>query len=158
MSHERPGDVLLHPAALAALALWIVNDHVLKRVCPSELTGKLSDVASLAFFPLLPIAARELVLARSRAEVAPCRAWAFGWIAATGLVMVAINTVDLAADGYRWGLGVAQWPLRAVLAGGPVALAPVRLWMDPTDLWTLPALGLPLMLALRRGPASRGRA
>ncbi|MBN8609777.1 MAG: hypothetical protein J0L92_04305 [Deltaproteobacteria bacterium] len=151
MSARAPGDLLLHPLALAALATWIVNDHVLKHACPSVLTGKLSDVASLAFFPLLPIAARELVLARRHAIVAPSHAWSISWIVATGLVMATINTIDLAADAYRWGLGVAQWPFRALFAGAMLDVVPVQKWMDPSDLWTLPALVVPLAIALRRG-------
>ena len=96
-----------------------MNDHVLKQACPSALTGKLSDVASLAFFPLLPIAAREIVLARRGTTVNPSHTWSLAWIAATGLVMASINTIELAADAYRWGLGLAQWPIRALLAGAP---------------------------------------
>ena len=100
-------------------------------------------------------AARELVLARVRPIVLPSRAWALGWIAAAGAVMATINTIDLAADAYRWGLGAAQWPFRALLAGEWVALVPVRLWMDPSDLATLPALAAPLALSWGRGPVAR---
>lgn len=158
MSSRAPGDLLLHPLALAALATWIVNDHVLKHACPSALTGKLSDVASLAVFPLLPIAAREIVLARTHASVAPSRVWSLTWIVATGLVMASINTIDLAADAFRWGLGIAQWPIRALIEGALVDVVPVQKWMDPTDLWTLPALAVPLALGLRRGVVRPERA
>lgn len=156
MSARGPGEILLHPVALASLALWIVNDHVLKHACPGALTGKLSDVASLAFFPLLPIAVRELVLSRGGAKVAPSRAWSLGWIVATGLVMATINTIDVAADVYRVGLGWAQQPFRSVLAGAWVAPRPVALWMDPSDLVTLPALLVPAVLSGVFGASARG--
>ncbi|MBN2528196.1 MAG: hypothetical protein JXR76_17520 [Deltaproteobacteria bacterium] len=44
-----------HPVSLGALLLLIVNDHCLKGagVAPGWLTGKLSDVAGMIFFPLL---------------------------------------------------------------------------------------------------------
>lgn len=145
------GDLLLHPLALTALALWALNDHVLKHELPGVITGKLSDVASLAFFPLLPIAAREIVLARTGSVVMPSRAWALTWIVLTGMVMATINTLDVAADGYRVGLAVAQWPFRALMAGALVPLRPVALWMDPMDLLTLPALVIPLALSWPRG-------
>src|SRR5690242_20127817 len=46
---------LLHPLPLAAVAVLAINDHLLKGagVLPGWLTGKLSDIAGLFFFPLL---------------------------------------------------------------------------------------------------------
>ena len=41
----------MHPVALAAIAVLVVNDHVLKSAYPGWLTGKLSDIAGLVFFP-----------------------------------------------------------------------------------------------------------
>lgn len=133
---------LLHPLTLLGLALWVVNDHVLKSACPCWWTGKLSDVASLAVFPLVPYAVADLWRAR-RGLPPPPRAVLVGWILATGLVMITINTLPLAADGYRWGLGAAQWPIMALRAWAWPALHPVRLTEDPTDLLALPALLVP---------------
>ncbi|HEX8110583.1 MAG TPA: hypothetical protein VF516_22785, partial [Kofleriaceae bacterium] len=39
----------LHPAALAAVAVLVVNDWVYKPLAPGAITGKLSDLAGLAF-------------------------------------------------------------------------------------------------------------
>jgi hypothetical protein len=47
---------LLHPVPLFALATLILNDHVLKQRYPGWVTGKLSDVAGMVFFPLLLLA------------------------------------------------------------------------------------------------------
>lgn len=46
---------LCHPLPLAAVALLAANDHLLKGsgLLPGAITGKLSDVAGLFFFPLL---------------------------------------------------------------------------------------------------------
>src|SRR5688500_11278112 len=57
-----PGDGLLHPAALASIAVLILNDHWLKAAAPGLVTGKLSDFAGLLFFPLMVQAAYELTL------------------------------------------------------------------------------------------------
>ena len=147
---------LLRPAVLVCLALWIVNDHVLKAAYASWWTGKLSDVASLAVFPLVPYAAIDLWRARRRLPPPPPPpppVVLVGWIAATGLVMATINTIEIAGDAYRWGLGVAQWPLRALWSGALVPIRPVRLTVDPTDLLTLPAL----MIAATPGHCGRLR-
>jgi hypothetical protein len=137
---KRASEALLHPIVVAAIALWLFNDHYLKAAHPSWLTGKLSDVTSLIVFPLIPIA----ILERWRA---PGPVWRYGWLVATGLVMVTINLFDPAAWAYRQGLACAQWPVRAIwhLAHGHglPGVAPVHLTMDPTDLLTLPALLVP---------------
>jgi hypothetical protein len=157
---------LIHPVVLIALVLWLANDHVGKAVYPGWLSGKASDVASLIVFPLVLIAALDLWRARA-GKPGPGAGWIAGWVMATGAVMATINLFDWAAAAYRWGLGAAQWPLRAVyesmLGHGIPGLHPVRLTMDPADLWTLPALMVPLALALRSGrspvhvdPASLG--
>jgi hypothetical protein len=41
----RARDLLLHPIALAAIAVLVANDHRWKASHPGWLTGKLSDVA-----------------------------------------------------------------------------------------------------------------
>lgn len=143
---------LLHPLTIVGLALWIANDHVFKVAFPSWWTGKLSDVASLAVFPLVPYAALDLLRAR-RGLPPPPRATLLVWIVATGLVMVTINTIGVAADAYRWGLGAAQWPIRALRAWSLVRIHPVHLTEDPTDLLALPALVVPWFLIDRAGPA-----
>jgi hypothetical protein len=48
-----PGDGLLHPIVLLAIGILLINDHVLKSAWPGAVTGKLSDIAGLVFFPLL---------------------------------------------------------------------------------------------------------
>ena len=42
-----------HPLALAAVALLLLNDHVLKATFHNALTGKLSDVAWMVVCPVL---------------------------------------------------------------------------------------------------------
>jgi hypothetical protein len=54
----------LHPVTLTAMAVLALNDHVLKGagILPGWLTGKLSDIAGLIFFPLLATALLDTVL------------------------------------------------------------------------------------------------
>jgi hypothetical protein len=141
---------LLRPAALLAIALLVVNDHVLKARAPGLVTGKLSDVAGLVFFPLLLAALAEQVgLRRGRAAVIAAAA-------ATGIVFAAVKLWAPAGELYRAGLAALQWPFHAVAAAvtghALPALGRVRLTQDPTDLIALPALLVPVALA-RRGPA-----
>ncbi|MBX6387020.1 MAG: hypothetical protein IRZ07_29260, partial [Microbispora sp.] len=47
-----------HPATLTAIAVLLVNDHLLKHLWPGVVTGKLSDVAGMLVAPpLLALAA-----------------------------------------------------------------------------------------------------
>lgn len=146
---------LLHPFVVLGLILWIANDHVFKAQSPGWWTGKLSDVASLAVFPLIPYAMLDLWRAR-RGLAPPSNAALVFWIVATGLVMATINTIGPAADAYRWGLGAAQWPIRALVSWSLPPVHPVRLTEDPTDLLTLPALIVPWYVVDRcRGELAR---
>ena len=158
-SEPRPWEAtLLHPIVLIALAAWMVNDHVLKMVFPGTITGKLSDVASLIVFPLLPVAIAQIARGRNAALG---NKWLVASVLATGFVMATINLFDCAAWVYRWGLGALQWPARTLYpwlaTGSTLSVHPVELTMDATDLLTLPALLVPLLLAWRSGrviPAS----
>jgi hypothetical protein len=141
---------LLRPVALLAIALLVINDHVLKARAPGVVTGKLSDVAGLIFFPLLLAAALEQVGLRGG------RAAVLVSAIATCVAFAAIKTVPAAGDLYRVGLAALQWPLRALAAAAAdtalPALGRARLMQDPTDLLALPALLIPLALAQRVSP------
>lgn len=139
--------LLLHPALLVSLLVWFLNDHVFKQAFHAWWTGKLSDVASLIAFPLLMAGGVALLRGRERAELP----WVVVWSAATGFVMATINTVPSAAWGYRHGLGLAQW----LVLGAQGSPHTVQLTVDPTDLWTLPALLVPLLVAWRRADEPR---
>jgi hypothetical protein len=139
-----PGDGILHPVTIGAMALLILNDHVLKEAFPGVVTGKLSDVAGLAFFPTLLVGLMEVV---SRKSLPPPFVWAS--VVATGVVFALTKTWEPAAEAYRLVLGCLQWPFRALLFG-ETQLRRVLLAQDPTDLAALPALFIPLWLGLKR--------
>lgn len=140
---------LAHPFSLTAIAVLVVNDHVLKAAWPGFVTGKLSDVAGLVFFPLLWVALLEPLVGaiRDRRSVA---------IAAslTAVAFALVKTWPPANFAYAVLGGVLQWPAvatQAWLAGLPLPsrfeVACVR---DPSDLLALPAAWVAVWLVPAR--------
>jgi hypothetical protein len=148
----RPGDGLLHPLPMTGIATLLVNDHVGKALAAgtpwSLLTGKISDVAGLLFFPLLLVALGEVLtqrLWRPRMVVTV--------IMVVGLSFTAVKLSPVAADGYRWLWGWLRFPLDAFVArlhGKVAVLGQVQLVMDPGDLIALPVLLMSWRLAHAR--------
>jgi hypothetical protein len=115
-----------------------LNDHVWKAAYPGVVTGKLSDLAGLAFFPLLLQAAWEV----ARRRVSSRRALMVAAVV-TGLVFTLVKTWPVATRAWAWALAVLQAPVRGgVFPGGAVT--------DPTDLVALPTLGLAVWAGWRR--------
>ncbi len=147
MPEARPGDALLHPVPLAAIGVLLLNDHVLKAAYPGLVTGKLSDVAGLVFFPLFLVSAFEVVEARFVARWRPRRSVLLAAVVATAMVFSLVQIWAPATWLYRYGLGALQWPFVAV-AGG--AFRPVVVMADPTDLVTVPAVLVAWWIGRRR--------
>ncbi|MEU7914011.1 hypothetical protein, partial [Microbispora bryophytorum] len=63
-SRVTAGAWLGHPATLTAIAVLLVNDHLLKRLWPGMVTGKLSDVAGMLVAPPLLALAAALAVQR----------------------------------------------------------------------------------------------
>jgi hypothetical protein len=137
---RRASDLLLTPLFLVALTAWAFNDHVLRRIAPGVLSGKLGDAASMVVFPILvaatfaPMARRLLVDERHLVDAA-----ALG----TALLLAAIQFHHGVAHAYQWALGTVQyalgWSTYHVLAAHT---------MDPTDALVTPLAILPA-LAMR---------
>ncbi|MBT3223204.1 MAG: hypothetical protein HN348_29370 [Proteobacteria bacterium] len=144
MSQPVPAGGLFHPVPVIAVALLLLNDHWLKAAHPSWMTGKLSDVAGMVFFPLMLQALWEMVASRFQSPFKPSKKVLLWCVVLTALVFGSIQLFPWAADGYRWGLGMIQWPFwaaRALVSGSGVpALAPVAHVADPTDLVALPGV------------------
>ncbi|MDP2306962.1 MAG: hypothetical protein Q8P18_13135 [Pseudomonadota bacterium] len=134
----RRADGLTHPLALGAMLVLAANDHWGKAAWPGVVTGKLSDVAGLVFFPLLLQALWELGggAVRRRVLVVCCVVTALGF--------VAVKIWPPAHALYEHGLGLLQWPYwaaRAALTGASTPpWTPVSLAADPTDLIAIPAV------------------
>jgi hypothetical protein len=151
------GDALLHPVALIAIALLLVNDQVLKQLAPGVVTGKLSDFAGMVFFPLLLQAVWEVGSSVfGLRSLASQRVLALA-IVATGLVFAAIQVMPAAGDAYRSVLGWLQWLVGGapwVLFGRPIGNSqPANLTPDPTDLVALPALLVAYVIGRARARA-----
>lgn len=131
-----PGDLLLHPAALVALVVLVVNDHFLKGSGVGVVTGKLSDVAGLVFFPLLLVA-----LVEGGRKVLGVKSWPLSGrafvvcVVATAVAYTAVKVSPSVADWYSHTLGVLAW-----LPRGTTRRVYVR--ADATDLLALPALAI----------------
>lgn len=149
------GGGLLHPIALTAIAVLVLNDHVLKQAWPGFITGKLSDVAGMVFFPLFLQGLCEIAQAWARPGAwRPSRRVLVAAAIATAVVFAAVKVFPFAGDVYRSGLGLLQWPWRAAAAalvgeGVPVP-ARVALVQDAGDLIALPFV----LLAVRFGWSS----
>ena len=127
----------MHPVTLLAVFLLVINDWVLKArfhdasAAGEWVTGKLSDVAGLAFAPVVLTAAIGLVLALARrlgANVNPYlthRRLVLA-IAATGITFAAVKLSPDAAEALA----------NALSHLGRKA----SIYLDRTDLLTLPAL------------------
>ena len=126
MSTLRAVRALAHPLWWAALALLLLNDHVLKGgPTPGWLTGKLSDCAGMLVAPALLAA---LLGVRTRAGLAAAHGAVGAWFAAINLMPAAARAWESlwAASPFPWAITV-----------------------DPSDLLVLPLLGVSFALFAR---------
>jgi hypothetical protein len=150
----RPAEGLLHPIVPLALAVLVVNDQVLKAVWPGLVTGKLSDFAGLVIAPIALQAVWEIGEWVAGRWHGPSSAVLAVSITVVGIWFAAIQVWPPATDAYRWGLGAAQWPFRAIgalLAGSsPPGVLPVVLTADAEDVLALPVLLVTWWIGRRR--------
>lgn len=134
------GEALLHPIALSAVLLLLANDHYLKAHYPGIVTGKLSDLAGMVFFPLLLLTLIDGLLRLLRGHQGFTERHLVFCVAVTGLAFVLVKTTDIGAETFRTIWAALQWPARAVAAHHLVPIGRVRLVKDATDLVALPML------------------
>lgn len=118
---------LLHPITLLAIVVQLLNDHVLRRVSPSPMWGKLGDVTMLIYAPVL--AATLLALVIPTTDLRGRRRVGLAGVGLVGLWFTLGKTVPAVLT--------ATNALLTTLTGRPSVLI-----LDPTDLIALPALGL----------------
>lgn len=137
MNFRSPGALLLHPAFLAAVIVFLFNDHVLKRSWPGLISGKLSDFSGLFFFPTLLVSLTEMTFPH---RVAKRRAALFKCALLTCLVFALVQLWPPATRAYTVVFGMLQWLPRWVLTlGKESSLHAIRATPDPWDLIALPA-------------------
>jgi len=157
-----PGDLLLHPVAIAAMLVVIFNDRYLKVYHAGFVSGKLSDFTGLIYFPLFLVSVAEISLwIRARLSKSSNHQgnWQLGSgavdsiVAVTGIIFTLAKLWDPAAIGYSVVFGVVWWPVDALasLSGGagwpPVGR--LSLTQDPLDLVALPMLLVPMLIVRR---------
>ena len=139
----------MHPVTLLAVALLLVNDWVLKPRYHGFVTGKLSDIAGLAFAPVILSSAIGLVLhaaASMGARIDPSlsRHRLLLCIAATAVGFTVVKLSPAASQGVAQMLGHLG--------------REASIYLDPSDLFCLPALGIAYAIGrdeLRRVPLGR---
>jgi hypothetical protein len=158
--HPAPGAALIHPVTLAALCTLALNDQILKHACPSWLTGKLSDFAGVVLLPVFSHALVELAAAhiwRKPLGAATSDRWLLACVVISLLAFALPEVWKPAELAYRYGLGGARWPSRALaelLSGHALPqVRPVRATADLTDLLALP-MGLVAFAVARREPTT----
>ena len=139
----------MHPVTLLAVAVLVVNDWVLKPRFHGAITGKLSDLAGLAFAPVVLSAAIGLLLTvavklGARIDPSLSHRRLLACIAATGAGFAAVK---LSAP-------VAELVVDALSRLG----RPASIYLDRTDLLCLPALAIAWWIGrdeLRRIPLGK---
>jgi hypothetical protein len=156
-----PADGLLQPVVLAAIAVLLINDHVLKAAYPGPVTGKLSDFAGLLFFPLLIVATWEVFIGLSRRWRGPSARPLIVAAIATGSIFVAVKVSGEGSAAFAELLGRFQWlgglSIAWISGGRTPTFSPAVVARDPTDLVALGALLGALVIGMRRierGPMS----
>lgn len=125
--------VMLHPVAILALVVLVLNDRVLKEAFGNVITGKLSDVAGLVVFPLvvLSIIDHSTALAgRQAVTLTRTMPWV---LVVTAAVFSGVQLFDPVTAAFDSSL-TAMW-------------RPSHSTQDPTDLLALPALFVALWVA-----------
>ena len=149
-----PADGMLHPLVLCAVALLLINDHILKAASPGLITGKLSDLAGMAFFPVVLVSLWELSLAVVGRWTGPRLRAAVVAVGLTGAVFALVKTTSLGARAFGQAVTIGQWLLHvpsAVLSGSfGIPGPPATVVVDPYDLVALPGLLLALAVLWRR--------
>jgi hypothetical protein len=153
-----PLTLLVRPVPLLSLALLGVNDHLLKGsgLLPGWVTGKLSDVAGMIYFPLLLVTGLNLAgWLLGKATTRPPR-WASPNLrqvtiacVATAVFFSAVQVSPAVKDVYARATA-----LLSVWSDAPYA----TVTMDPTDVLAAPAVLIAWWQArrsLRRLPPGR---
>lgn len=149
-----PGQVLLHPTVLVAVAVLVVNDHVLKPRFGNAVTGKLSDVAGLFFFPLVLLAVLEWSRWLGRRD-----RWRYGRrearaaVGITSAGFAAVKLVPMVGSAYVAVLARLRWMGESAVAlasgEGMASLTPVQLVPDGSDVVALPVVVVSYLVAAR---------
>ena len=153
-----PADALLHPMAMLAVIALLANDHIAKALWPGVVTGKVSDIAGLAFFPLFLVGIWEVAQSGLGRWKHPTVTPIVVASLATASVFTLVKTTILGATVWAGFLGAGRYLAgvpAAVLTGanGPAFVA-VTVVRDATDLVALPAILVANWIGVRRAQSA----
>jgi len=138
------GDFLLSPAFLVSLLLLLLNDFVLKPSYPGALSGILSDLAGMVFFPIFFVAVAEFIAAVVPPKPLASPRWFWISTAIIGFLLVFVKFTDVGQTFYRVLVApLANGPLSSFTVGGGGAVA------DPWDLLALLLAPIPIWIGYR---------
>jgi hypothetical protein len=112
---------LQNPITWLSIALLLINDHVLKNISPSWLTGKLSDFAGIFFFPFIIAAGLSIFLVKLNLTTRQIGQIAFGFVVVWFVLLKTFQPVNY---------------LTARVASNFIGF-PTKFSLDPTDLISL---------------------
>jgi hypothetical protein len=153
-----PAELLLHPVAVAAVALLVVNDHLLKSAWPGFLTGKLSDAAGLIVVPLVLLGCWEVARWLIGRWTGPSRRALPVAVAITAVAFFLVKATDAGASAFGWLLSFGQWLpawLIGLVSGHESQMGePAPITNDATDLIAMPLLLVATWIGSRRNHGS----
>jgi hypothetical protein len=130
---------LFRPMPVFAVAALVINDHIAKRVFHNTMTGKISDISGMIFFPVFLWAVIAFSFPRLLLTLRTLL-----WLSLLTATVFSLVKVWLPANAlYGWGVGMLQWPFRAAirLVHGRTSLPYVRTaptLLDASDLLATP--------------------
>ncbi|MCB1026884.1 MAG: hypothetical protein KDB24_03865 [Microthrixaceae bacterium] len=154
----QPGDLLLRPPVLIALAVVLLNDRVLKASYGNVLTGKLSDVAGVFVLPLVMVSAVELARWALKRPAWPASRTEVVWaIAITAIGFAAVKMIGPIGDAYAEAVGMLRAGIASLVHWELRPVVPIEVIRDWSDVLVLPVLAGTWLCARTRneGAASR---
>ena len=106
-----------YPVVWFSIGLLLINDHILKAIYPSWLTGKLSDFAGIFFFPFIVAAGLSIFLVKFNLTTHRIGQIAFGLVATWFVLLKTFQPVN---------------HLTAYIASNLIGF-PTQFSLDPTD-------------------------
>jgi len=138
------GDYLLSPVFLASLGLLLLNDFLLKPYYPSPVSGILSDLAGMVFFPIFFVAISEFVAVFLPKSPLATPRWFYMATALVAFLLVAVKFTDIGQEAYRALVApLMDTPVAGFTVGGGGAVS------DPWDLLALLLSPIPILVGLR---------
>jgi hypothetical protein len=123
------GELILGWTPALAIAILLVNDHVLKHAVPGFVTGKISDMAGMFAFPLIAVSILDVI---APPKLRPVRIGPVLVVLLTVCVFATTKVTSIGGDVYGSLLG----QLRGL--GGFFSDHRVNVVRDPTDLIAVP--------------------